>query len=105
MKLKAFELIAVVASVLICLTLGVFIGWESYNWKAYQDYGENITDIDMDTALDWLRITERSHQQFIDRPELATGGLLGDVEFHQDCIRRYQELRKFIINNCGGNVK
>jgi hypothetical protein len=99
-KFIRIELIAIIAGCLACFTLGIFAGWSSYHWKVYQSYSDNITNIDQGTALDWLYQAEYSHQHIIDNPELATGGLSGDIQFHKDCTRRYQEIQKFILNHC-----
>ena len=63
-----------------------------------QDTAGTLTTAD---ALDYLDDMEKSHQQVLDHPEFlieVDTNFTGDMSFHAECVKRYQELKKFVIS-------
>jgi ABC-type multidrug transport system fused ATPase/permease subunit len=62
--------------------------------------GKNAENITIERAMEYLDEMESSHQQFVDKPEKLQGEIieyLGDLNFHKEMVKRYQELREFML--------
>ena len=63
-------------------------------------------EITVEQGLQYLLRAKRSHQQFIDRPELMEEycheGEESQTEFHQGCVDRYDALGDLIVRLNGG---
>lgn len=57
--------------------------------------------ITLEQALNYIDTMEQSHQQVIDHPEFLIGvntTLMGDLKFHAEAVKKYQNLRAFILS-------
>lgn len=79
--------------------LSMFSGYAFANHQIFQVEAVE-SPIDVETALQYLARSERSHQQYIDNPGLLEDidlSRFGDLEHHRDCVTRYQQIAELLM--------
>ena len=91
----SYYLLILIAFFLVIITVACIQKTNGSDYPA-----ENIT---LEKVIEYLDESEKSHQDVLDDPERIEGidkNIIGDLEFHAECVKRYSAIKKFILENC-----